>query len=114
MTTHFDLTVHEVKKNQDQYVLVDVREADELKGASGSIQGAILATLGPNLSQFLQAADPQKKYVFICQGGYRSAKACQLARTCGLTAYNMVGGMRAWQEMEVDQSSPSPASPKNP
>lgn len=114
MTTSFNLTVQEVKKNKSQYVLVDVREAHELKGASGSIQGSILATLGPSLSQFLQTADSQKKYVFICQGGYRSAKACQLARTCGLTAYNLEGGMRAWQEMEADQHSPSPASPKSP
>jgi rhodanese-related sulfurtransferase len=113
MTTSFNLTVHDVKKNKSQYVLVDVREAHELKGAFGPIKGSILATLGPALSQFLQTADPQKKYIFICQGGYRSAKACHLARTYGLTAYNMEGGMRAWQEMEVDQDSPSPASPKS-
>lgn len=102
MATTFNLTVHEVKKNKSQYVLVDVREAHELKGASEAIEGSILATLGPSLSQFLQTADPKKKYVFICQGGYRSAKACQLAFACGLTAYNMEGGMRAWQQMEVD------------
>lgn len=108
MFESFDLTVHDVKKNKDKYVLVDVREAYELRGPEGSIEGVILATLGPALSHFLQEADPQVEYVFICRSGGRSGKACELARTWGLTSYNMVGGMIAWQEMEAALCPQSP------
>ncbi len=102
MATLFDLTVHDVKKNKDVYTLVDVREAYELRGPEGCIEDAILATLGPALSHFLQEANPHAEYVFICRSGQRSGQACELARAWGLTAYNMAGGMIAWQEMEGD------------
>lgn len=104
MFESFALTVHEIKKNKSQYVLVDVREPDELKGPEGYIEEAILATLGPALSHFLQEADPQAEYVLICRSGKRSARACEVAHLLGLKAYNMAGGMIAWQEMEGDQS----------
>jgi len=109
MTVHFDLIVHDVKKNKDSYVLVDVREPDELKGPEGYIEGAILATLGSALSRFLQEADPQADYVFICRSGKRSAQACEIARLLGFRAYNMEGGMIAWQEMAAALYPQSPA-----
>lgn len=102
MTSQFDLTVHHIKEHKDRYVLVDVREPYELKGPEGCIDHAILATLGPELSHFLKSADPHAEYVFICRSGARSGKACELARLCGLTAYNMAGGMLAWQKVTTD------------
>ncbi len=101
MFESFYLTVHDVKKNKDRYILVDVREPDELKGPEGYIEEAILATLGAALSQFLQGADSKAQYVFICRSGKRSGQACEIARLLGLKAYNMTGGMLAWQEMEA-------------
>ncbi|MBI2707992.1 MAG: rhodanese-like domain-containing protein [Proteobacteria bacterium] len=107
MSTPFDLTVYEVKKNQNRYTLVDVREAYELRGPEGHIEDTTLATLGSDLTRFLQEADPQTEYVFICLSGGRSGKACLLARAYGLTAYNMAGGMKAWKEMEALLPPPS-------
>ena len=94
-----EITIEDVKAHQDKYILVDVREAQELKGPQGQIEGVILATLGPGLAHFLTSADPTKEYVFICLGGYRSAKACEIAQAYGFRyVYNMTGGMMAWNE----------------
>jgi rhodanese-related sulfurtransferase len=98
MLTLFDISVEDLKKNKNSYVLVDVREPYELTGPEGHIEGAILATLGPALSHFLTTADPGAAYIFICRSGMRSGQACELARAYGLTAYNMAGGMLAWNE----------------
>ena len=95
-----ELTVEEVYLKRDMYTLIDVSEAYELSGLEGKIEGVILATLGPALAHFLQTADPDKTYVFICRSGYRSGKACEIATDYGLRdAYNMTGGMLAWNEV---------------
>lgn len=100
MASLFDLSVHNIHQNLHKYVLVDVREPDELKGPEGFIEGSILATLGTALSHFLQEADRDLEYVFICRSGKRSAQTCELASLMGLKAYNMAGGMLAWKEMD--------------
>ena len=98
MNKVLEISIEEVKAHQDKYILVDVREPHELLGPEGHIEEAILAPLGPLLINFLESADPSKKYVFICRSGYRSLKTCELASTYGLQGYNMMGGMLAWNE----------------
>ena len=96
-----DITIETVKNNQARYVLVDIREPYELIGPEGRIETAILATLGPQLTHFLETADPESIYVFICRRGTRSAHATKLARSYGLSAYNMEGGMISWNQHEL-------------
>ena len=48
-----ELHPQEVYEHKDRFVLVDVREPDELTGPEGKIEGAILATLGHELIAFL-------------------------------------------------------------
>ncbi|MBS0271163.1 MAG: rhodanese-like domain-containing protein [Proteobacteria bacterium] len=94
-----ELTKDELKVSQENYILVDVREAYELEGPEGKIEGILRATLGNELSLFLKSADKTKSYVFICRSGYRSGKACELAYAYGIpNAYNLKGGMLAWNE----------------
>jgi rhodanese-related sulfurtransferase len=94
-----ELTVDALKASQSDYILVDVREAYELEGPEGKIEGAIRATLGAELDDFLAHTDPTKDYVFICRSGCRSANACAIAQTHGIKkAYNLKGGMLAWNE----------------
>lgn len=93
-----NLTVQHLKTHQADYLFVDVREPHELIGPEGYIEGALLATLGPGLRHFLETADLQPTYVFICRSGVRSAQATALARQAGLSAYNMTGGMLAWNQ----------------
>ena len=93
-----DLTPEEVARGltQGRYLLVDVREPNEL--ADESIPGA--------LEMPLQSFDPKKlpdpgdkQLVFSCRSGNRSVKASLLAQDAGLP-YNahMAGGIKAWKE----------------
>lgn len=99
MNEILEMSVEELKAKRDKYILVDVREPHELTGPEGHIEGNILASLGLDLIRFLETADPHKDYVFICRSGYRSRKACEMAYACGIpNAYNLKGGMQAWNE----------------
>lgn len=94
-----EISVEDLNARKDQFILVDVRETYELTGPEGKIQGSILATLGPDLDRFLETADSDKEYVFICRSGWRSQKACEMAYERGISkAHNMTGGMLAWNE----------------
>ena len=44
----------------------------------------------------LQRTQPDHEYHVICQGGVRSASACQFLSAQGLTVINVEGGMNAW------------------
>ena len=81
---------------QEQAILIDVREVEEYLDAS--IQGAILIPLG-NLVPASLPCNPDKKIVFQCRSGKRSLYACQLFSQSGLAAaeiYNLAGGIEAW------------------
>ena len=47
----------------------------------------------PALATFVNAVD---EYHVICQGGVRSASACEFLSAQGLTVINVEGGMNAW------------------
>lgn len=73
-------------------VLVDVREPGEWK--RGHAVGAVhipLGSLGERLSEL-----PEGELLFVCQSGGRSSDATSLARSRGLDAKNVRGGMFAW------------------
>lgn len=92
-----ELTPQDLYTQKDKYILVDVREPFELSGPEGQIEGAILAPLGSSFVSFLETANPDQAYVFICKGGYRSLQACQIAALSGFPqTYNLKGGMSAW------------------
>ncbi len=94
-----EITVEELRDNQERYVLVDVREPHELLGSEGHIEGVTIAPLGPTLARFLNSADTHKHYVFICLSGFRSEKACEFAQAYGFTnVYNLKGGMLQWNK----------------
>lgn len=97
MNPILEITAEDLQNHQRPYILVDVREPEELTGPEGCIEGVILTPLGPALVSFLESADPAQDYVFICRSGVRSGKACALAHACGLQkVYNFKGGMIAW------------------
>ena len=73
--------------------LVDVREPYEHE--AGRIAGARHIEL-TRLSQEAGSLDPQRPVVFYCRSGARSAVATQAFRASGFQAYNMSGGLLAW------------------
>lgn len=87
--------------NRSNAVVVDVREDTEY--AQGHIADAKhipLAQLGERLKELTRYKE--KPVLLHCQGGVRSAKACDLLAKQGFTKlYNLQGGINAWQQAKL-------------
>jgi len=78
-----------------ELVLVDVREKAEWRGGRAPRARHVpLTTLPRQIGTLTTAATP---VAFICRSGHRSAAACATARSHGIAAINVHGGMAAWQ-----------------
>ncbi|WP_431236651.1 rhodanese-like domain-containing protein [Mycolicibacterium aichiense] len=75
-------------------VLLDVREDDEW--SAGHAPGAIHVRLGDLDARTFETAAP---IVAVCRSGNRSGSAAMKLAAAGLTVYNLVGGMGAWQRI---------------
>ena len=100
-----EISCEEVFKNlqqaQGKVLLVDVRRPEEYVGELGHVEGAKLVTLGPDLTNFLQAQDRNQEVVFLCRSGARSGAATQESIQLGFKkTINMVGGMIRWNELK--------------
>lgn len=73
--------------------LIDVREEHEFQaGHAPAAKNLPLSTL----EQGYKELKPDQEYHVICQGGVRSASACEFLSAQGLTVINVEGGMNAW------------------
>ena len=90
---------------RDDVVLVDIRDPRELQ-RDGKVPGAFHCTRGM-LEFWIDPADPyhkpkfaeDKKYVFFCAGGMRSALAARTAHRMGLKPVAHIrGGFSAWKK----------------
>lgn len=92
------LQVHDPSE-LSQFILIDVRRADEYTGELGHIDGARLVTLGPDLEAYLKSGNKDDKILFICRSGMRSANATLNALSLGYkSVFNMEGGMLLWNQ----------------
>jgi rhodanese-related sulfurtransferase len=86
-------------------VLVDIRDIRELQ-RDGKVPGAVHVPRGmlefwidPNSPYHKPVFNQDKKYVFFCAGGLRSALAAQTAQNMGLKPVAHVGGgFGAWKK----------------
>ena len=62
--------------------------------------GSVLITLA-ELDTRLKELEPYEdvEIIVICRSGNRSGRATKMLRDKGYTAFNMIGGMRAWNKM---------------
>jgi rhodanese-related sulfurtransferase len=74
--------------------LIDVREPYEFE--AGRIDGARHVPLY-ELAEFAQSVNPERPLLFVCRVGARSAMAADAFRQAGFDAYNLSGGMVAWE-----------------
>ena len=90
---------------RDDTVLVDIRDPRELQ-REGKVPGAFHCPRGmlefwidPNGSYFKPVFGQDKKFVFFCAGGMRSALAAQTAQRMGLKPVAHIrGGFGAWRK----------------
>ena len=103
---------------RDGVVLVDIRDIRELH-RDGKVPGAIHAPRGM-LEFWIDPSSPyhkpvfaqDKKYVFFCAGGLRSALAAQTAQRMGMKPVAHVGGgFGAWKKAGGPVEAPEPKKP---
>lgn len=92
-------TFKEKIKSDANAVLIDVRHPDE--EIEGQIEGAVnMNIMEASFPSRVVDLDASKKYYVFCRSGARSANACQYMEQNGLTAYNLKGGIQAWNQSE--------------
>ena len=87
-------------KTDSTVFLIDVRTASEFNGTLGHIPGSVLITLS-ELEARLDDLRPfeDRDIIVICRSSNRSGVATRILRENGFKAFNMLGGMRAWNKM---------------
>jgi rhodanese-related sulfurtransferase len=87
--------------NRENALVLDVREENEFAG------GHIPEARNIPLAKLAERAGELKKYqqkpiVVNCQGGVRSAKACEQLKKAGFTrVHNLQGGINAWNNAKL-------------
>lgn len=85
---------NEIENLPSQYVLLDVRNKDELL-ESGELAGSVHIPL-PDLRSRLQELDKQKVYVPFCAIGLRGYVAARILTQNGFQAKNLSGGYKTY------------------
>lgn len=85
-------------ENDPNAVIIDVRTPEE--EAEGLIPNSInINIMDSNFPSKIAELDQTKSYYVYCRSGGRSATACQFMEKQGLTAYNLLGGIQAWNQL---------------
>jgi len=104
---------------RDDTVLVDIRDVRELQ-REGKVSGAFHCPRGM-LEFWIDPQSPyhkpvfaqDKRYVFFCAGGLRSALAAQTAQRMGLAPVaHIQGGFGAWKKAGGLVEAPEASEPK--
>ena len=102
-----EITPQELKEKMDRgddFVLIDVREEQELEVSK--IEGARHIPLG-DLQGVLHEFDSDPEYIIMCRSGSRSQQAVDMMLSEGFeNVKNLVGGINRWAT-EVDTSLPT-------
>ena len=94
------ITAKDLVEKKRDFVLVDVREADEV-AEDGTIEGAVNIPLGQLIRKARQGGleDLKGKTVCTyCNGGYRGNIGADELKKKGFTAVTIEGGYAAWKE----------------
>jgi rhodanese-related sulfurtransferase len=89
------LTPHQAAERLERgdIEVIDVREPDEWR--AGHAPGSRHLPLG-ELPGGLEGIGGERPVAFVCRSGGRSGRAAKLARARGVEAFNVKGGLMAW------------------
>ena len=93
------ITKDQLKQEQDQYVIIDVREPEEV--ANGAIDNSQNMSLGlaiRNAKKGHMDDLKDKKICVYCASCYRGNIAADELVKAGFTAVNLEGGYMAWTQ----------------
>ena len=87
--------------NQDDSLLIDVREINELKDAAIADHKHIpLGSVSGKIGDLEKYKD--KDIIVYCRSGHRSASACRTLTNNGFEKiHNLKGGIMAWQDAQL-------------
>jgi len=88
----------------DEVQLVDCREPYEWN--AGRVEGAIHLPLNAIMAGAGQDLDRSRPVVAICRSGNRSELATMMFQARGFEAYNLEGGMEAWDREGLPYTAP--------
>ena len=90
-----------VSEHSGQVTVLDVREARELTGDLGRIEGSLHIPLGELRARVVEVPR-DRPVVCVCRSGRRSAQACTILEKSGLTEVaNLTGGMIHWRALRL-------------
>ena len=93
------ITASDLKSQKDDFIIIDVREADELAG--GKIDGSVHMPLGLAIrnAKKKQIEDMrEKKICTYCGTGYRGNIAADELNKEGFNAVTLDGGYPSWNQ----------------
>ena len=91
------ISKEDLKQNYDKYIIIDVRETDELeKGIIENSQHMPLGLVIRNVKQGKIDDLKNKKICTYCASGYRGNIASDELNKSGFNAVNLEGGFMAW------------------
>jgi len=99
------ITPKELEENKDQYIIIDVREAEELE--EGIIAKSIHMPLGLTIKKAKKGLMNElkgKKICTHCSGGYRSNIAAEELNKWGFDAVSIEGGYKAWKLHVIERN----------
>jgi len=91
------ITKDQLRQNIDDYIIIDVREIDELE--KGKIESSVSMSLGLVIRNIKQGKIDEykaKKICTYCASGYRGNIASEEFTKAGFNAVNLEGGFMAW------------------
>ncbi|MEX1047603.1 MAG: rhodanese-like domain-containing protein [Actinomycetota bacterium] len=91
-----------VWEHKDEVQILDVREPYEWE--AGRIEDAVHVPLNEVMGGAGEF-DQDKPVVVVCRSGNRSELATLMLRARGLEAYNLEGGMEAWEQEKLPFSA---------
>ena len=100
-----EVDVHEAKRmvDDDEVRVVDVRTQFQFP----AMPGAAYVPLTDILTRPKDVLETDKPILFICNVGQTSGVAMQMAHAMGIAdAYNMMGGMEAWEQAGYGTEDP--------
>ncbi|MEX0876656.1 MAG: rhodanese-like domain-containing protein [Phycisphaerales bacterium] len=93
------------ERSEDDFLLLDIREPDEL--AVASIDGALHIPLGDIHARLSELnADEDTTIAVICHSGRRSLKAALFMQQMGLPGTRSVAGGIDWWSLKIDPTIP--------
>ncbi|RZA21800.1 MAG: rhodanese-like domain-containing protein [Proteobacteria bacterium] len=90
--------LHELSKNDQSFLLLDVREDDEYAEFHSTLSRSLPLSRLMEGRGFDEIKIPKDQSVYIiCRSGRRSASACEILNNHGFQkTVNVEGGMEAW------------------